>query len=159
MGERHEHFGQEDHHERRVKLEATRFEEMLSGESFHFFDSMMLEDIYFYYLRHNKIKNALKLVNYALQRNPYGEDLFFKRATVLYELSRLTEAMRDVQRALEQNPLQMEYVFLKAEILSQLGKYDGAQTELENYLSLTDSKEEVWFQMETDANHQPFQTV
>ena len=140
--ERFEDFGQEDQGDQRLQQEASRFEAMLKGDAYHFFDMLTLEDLFFYYMRHNKFSKALNLVNYSLKQHPNSEELFFKRATVLLEMGKLKEARREVKRAMEINPTQLDYVFLDSEILSQLGKYKEAMASLEKFLSLTDTPEE-----------------
>ncbi len=70
--DRQDHYGHEDQSDQRLGQEARKFEAMMKGEEHHFFDVFELEDILYYYLRHNKLNKALKLVNFGLKRHPHS---------------------------------------------------------------------------------------
>ncbi len=146
-----EFFGFEGYDEEDVQVDVDRYEKMVRAGNSAFFDLAAVENIYYHYLRRNEVPKALKLIDYALGIHPGSADLYYKRASTLFELGKYEKAKKQVLLALSLNPFDLDYIFLHSEILNQSGQYDTAILELEKAATFATEPEEVFFQMGTIA--------
>ena len=83
-----------------LRREIRRFEEMQKSNRFSFFDIATLDEIYFWYVEKNKMEDALRVVDFALERYPENDELFFRKATVLFDIGKLNEAETEILEAI-----------------------------------------------------------
>ena len=133
--------------EKQVKREVLRFEEMQEGKRMHFFDMLTLDDIYYWYFENNRMVDALKVVDYCLERHPSNDEFHYRKATVFFDLGNLEDAQTALEKALAFNPSSGEYRFLFAEILSLSGEYESAIEEMQKVLVNCDDPGEIYYQM------------
>lgn len=128
-------FGSGPDQDPEIQEEVRRFEEMLRGKGYHFFDAFQLEDIFFHYLHQHQLSRALSVAEYAIEKFPELPDFLHKKATILLDQGKFQEAMASINLALEKTPGQIEYILLKSEILTQQGFHDDALYVLEHTAS------------------------
>ncbi len=113
-----------DDHE--LKPSAERFEAMLKGEERAFFDSETLEELFDYFIAHNKADLAEKVVDMGLRQNPFSAIFFIKKAQLCLAKSDVSGVFDWLKQAEILEPHNHEIPLTKGSAFEIRGEYQEA---------------------------------
>ncbi|MCS6823180.1 MAG: tetratricopeptide repeat protein [Cytophagaceae bacterium] len=95
---------------------------------------------------HNKpdTKVQLSYLNDELLKYPENDELYYKRATLYFNMGYLREAKEDITTALEKNQHAPEYSLLHAQVLYAMSEYPKALQAVEKSLQLGENTVEAY---------------
>lgn len=120
-----------------------RFEEMIEGGSYSFFDLENLEDIIDHYFQINNKNRALQAINFAAKQYPKAAGILLRQAQYLMAESKNEQALELLNEAEILDPDNIDLHLAKGFIYNQKGFSEQAVNEFEKALSEAEYPEEV----------------
>ena len=114
-----------EEHKRKEERELIRkFEAFLKNRENHFFDEESLIQIICYYSVHDKLNQALKAANIALDQFPYSVDITIEKSDVLVKMEKSDEAVELLDETLNIQPNDPELLLQKGAIHCLLSEFE-----------------------------------
>jgi tetratricopeptide (TPR) repeat protein len=123
------------------------FEARLNQKEIAFIDLLTVKEIFHFYLRHEKLEEAERLLDYADNFHEGSCAMLRLRALLEMEKKNWEEALRQTEAALSCNPNDTELKFLQTELLAHLDRYDEAMGLLRELLAIDLEPKNVFLQM------------
>ncbi len=135
-----------DSYNEEVKASLRRYEDMLKNKSSYYFDVFEYEHLVDHYLNKNDLKNANKLIKYALNQHPNATSLMLKQAQVYIDKGFPVKSLKLLQK-LEKIELSNHSIFyMQGAVYCSLGNVNKAIEVFNHALSITfDLKEDLLF--------------
>lgn len=119
------------------------YERMVKDNSNYFFEEASFDQIIEYYEEKLDTKNALAVVDRALEQHPYAAGFLVKKAHILFELKRLDEAMDLLDKAEALDGGDVSLYLLRCDIYTWQGKYNKALRSIQMAMEIADKDEKA----------------
>lgn len=125
-------------------MSLLKFESMLKTNNIYFFDLVEFEEIIIHYIEVGKHSLAKKAVKLGLEQHPASIDLKLLQVELYIFDGELDSASKLLRRIERLEPNNEEVFIQKATISSKKGLHEEAILNLQNALSFSDDKVDVW---------------
>ena len=135
-----------DHLNEEVKDSIRRYNDMLKNQRVYYFDVFEFEHIIDFYLDKNDLKNANKVIKYALSQHPGAASIMLKQAQAYINKGLPTKALKLLKKLEKLESSNYSVFYLQGVVYCSLGEINTAIKAFDTALSkVFESKENLFF--------------